>query len=160
MTQIEKYIWLIGKLQTFNAGLTLQEISNAWELKMAGESRRNGDKIDRQVLGRWRKAISKSFGLNIACRRTSGGIYIYYIENPEKISGKNVESWVINSLSIFNTLNAYKRLDDRIISDAVPKGIEHLQPILEAMSSLDDDKIRALIDEHLVNARDNILKNG
>ena len=31
MTQIEKYIWLIGKLQTFNAGLTLQEISNAWE---------------------------------------------------------------------------------------------------------------------------------
>ena len=54
MTQIEKYIWLIGKLQTFNAGLTLQEISNAWELKMAGESRRNGDKIDRQVLGRWR----------------------------------------------------------------------------------------------------------
>lgn len=135
MAQIEKYIWLIGKLQTFNAGLTLQEISNAWELKMAGESRRNGDKIDRQVLGRWRKAISKSFGLNIACRRTSGGIYIYYIENPEKISGKNVESWVINSLSIFNTLNAYKRLDDRIISDAVPKGIEHLQPILEAMSS-------------------------
>lgn len=40
------------------------------------------------------------------------------------------------------------------------KSIGEHRAILEAMSSLDDEKIRALIDEHLVNARDNILKNG
>jgi len=139
MTQIEKYIWLIGKLQTFSAGLTLQEISDAWELnmelKMGREPRGNGEKIDRQVLGRWRKAIVAGLGIDIDCRRTGGGKYIYYIKNPEKISGNNVESWVINSLSIFNILSAYKSLDDRIISDAVPRGIEYLQPVLEAMSA-------------------------
>lgn len=135
MTQIEKYIWLIGKLKTFDAGLTLQEISDAWGLKMEGECRKNGERIDRQVLGRWRKNILEALDLEIACRRTSGGKYTYYIKNPEKICGNKVESWVINSLSIFNTLNAYKRLNDRIISDTVPKGIEYLQPILEAMSS-------------------------
>ena len=106
MTQIEKYIRLIGKLQTFSARLTLQEISDAWELnmelKMGREPRGNGEKIDRRVLGRWRKAIVAGLGIDIDCRRTGGGKYVYYIKNPEKISGNNVESWVINSLSIFN----------------------------------------------------------
>lgn len=36
MTQIEKYIWLIGKLKTFSTGLTLQEISDAWEFENGG----------------------------------------------------------------------------------------------------------------------------
>ena len=135
MTQIEKYIWLIGKLKTFSSGLTLQELSDAWELKMAGESRLKGESLDRQTLGRWRKNIYEAFDINIISKRVGSGRYIYKIDNPDKIDGKNVESWVINSLSIFNTLNAYRQLDDRIVSDLVPKGTEHLQSILEAMSA-------------------------
>lgn len=57
MTQIEKYIWLIGKLKTFSTGLTLQELSDAWNLKMEGESRQNGESLDRQTLKRWRDGI-------------------------------------------------------------------------------------------------------
>ncbi len=135
MTQIEKYIWLIGKLKTFSTGLTLQELSDAWSLKMEGESRLNGESLDRQTLKRWRDGIYKAFNISIISKRVSSERYVYIIENPEKIDGKNVESWVINSLSIFNTLNAYRRLDDRIVSDFVPRGIEHLQSSLEAMSA-------------------------
>lgn len=135
MTQLEKYIWLIGKLKAFSTGLTLQELSDAWSLKMKGESRLNGESLDRQTLKRWRDGIYKAFDINIISKRVNSGRYVYIIENPEKLEGKSVGSWVINSLSIFNTLNAYRQLDDRIVSDLVPPGIEHLQSIMEAMST-------------------------
>lgn len=135
MTQIEKYIWLIGKLKTFSTGLTLQELSDAWNLKMEGESRQNGESLDRQTLKRWRDGIYNAFDISIISKRVNSGRYVYIIENPEKIVGKSVENWILSSATVSNTLNTYKDLSDRIVCDAVPKGIEHLEPILHAMSA-------------------------
>ena len=109
MTQIEKYIWLIGKLQTFDAGLTLAELSSDFKDK-------TGDTIDRQKLKEWRDNIESIFNIIIKCD-TKGREYRYYIENPEDIDGKSVESWILNSAIVSNTLNTYKNLGDRIVCD-------------------------------------------
>lgn len=135
MTQLEKYIWLIEKLKTFSTGLTLRELSDAWELKLGRKSKKKGETLDRQTLARWRKDISESLKISISSKRVHSGRYVYKLDNPEEIDGKSVESWVINSLSVFNTLNASRQLNDRIVCDSVPRGIEHLQSVMDAMAA-------------------------
>lgn len=126
MTTLEKYIWLIGKLHTCNRRMTLAELNDAFKAK-AGET------IDRQKLKHWRDNIELMFNITIKCD-TKGREYRYYIENPEEIEGKSVESWILNSATISNTLNTYKDLGDRIVCDVVPKGTNYLEPILQSMS--------------------------
>ena len=126
MTTLEKYVWLISKLHTCNRRMTLAELNDAFKDK-AGET------IDRQKLKKWRDNIECIFNIIIKCD-TKGREYRYYIENPEDIEGKSVESWVLNSATLSNTLNTYKDLGDRIVCDAVPKGTKYLEPILQSMS--------------------------
>lgn len=127
MTTLEKYVWLISKLHTCNRRMTLAELNDAFKDK-AGET------IDRQKLKKWRDNIESIFNIIIKCD-TKGREYRYYIENPEDIDGKSVESWVLNSATVSNTLNTYKDLGNRIVCDTVPKGTKYLEPILQSMSS-------------------------
>lgn len=126
MTNLEKYLWLIGTLHTCSRRMTLIELNDAFKAK-AGET------IDRQKLKHWRDNIELIFNIIIKCD-TKGREYRYYIENPEEIEGKSVKSWILNSATVSNTLNAYKDLEDRIVCDAVPKGTKYLEPILQSMS--------------------------
>lgn len=127
MTTLEKYVWLISKLHTCNRRMTLAELNDAFKEK-AGET------MDRQKLKKWRDNIEQMFNISIKCE-TKGREYRYYIENPEDIDGTSVESWILNSATVSNTLNTYKDIGDRIVCDAVPRGTQYLELILQAMSA-------------------------
>lgn len=127
MGTLEKYIWLIEKLHTCNRKMTLSELSEALRDKTK-------ETLDRQKLKRWRDEISDRFKIRINYRK-EGGKYYYFIENPEDIDGKSVESWILNSAFVSNTLNTYKDLGDRIVCDAIPSGTQYLESILKAMSA-------------------------
>lgn len=124
---LNKYIWLIEKLHTCNRKMTLEELSYALQDK-------TGETLDRQKLKHWRDAIEDRFKI-IIDNKKEGRKYYYFIKNPEAIDAKNVESWILNSAIISNTLDTYKDLGDRIICDAVSRGTQYLESILQAMSA-------------------------
>lgn len=126
MDQLEKYSWLIGKLQTFGK-LTHRQLSDAWETK-------TGKALSRHSLGRWREEIEARLGVSIVCKRENGD-YFYRIVNPEQMNEKSIDSWIVNAVCVGHTLNAFKSLADRIICDSSPNGIEYLYTLLEAMSA-------------------------
>ena len=132
MDTLEKYSWLIGKLRIFSTGLTLDQIKSEWKKDGLGDS------FDRSKLLKWRNEIENRLGLRIVCRKLGCGKYRseyrYIIENDDK-NNKSVGAWIINSVSVCNTLNLYKNLNNRIICDTTPHGTEHLHTILEAMSA-------------------------
>lgn len=127
MTTLEKYTWLIGTLHICSRRMTAEELNSACKDKF-------GETLNRKKLQKWREDIEAIFEIIIKWKK-EGGKYYYFIENPEKIEGKSVESWLLNCASLSSTLNSYKDLGDRIVCDAVPKGTEHLEPILHAMSA-------------------------
>lgn len=128
MDTLEKYSWLIDKLRTFKE-LTLTQIEAEWQ-----KDKNAGGCFGRSKFNLWRKDIEDRLGISIKWRK-AGRDYLYYIDNNEKINDKSINSWVINSVSVGNTLSSYRSLEDRIICDAVPKGTEYLPVILGAMSA-------------------------
>ncbi len=126
MTNLEKLSWLIGKLKTFDR-LTLRELSSEWQ-------DRTGSRLDRSTFNRWRAEIASRFNLNITCSR-QGGEYYYRLDNPENIEKSGIDNWILNSVSLGHTLNEYKSLAHRIITDTEAYGTEYLGPVLQAMRS-------------------------
>lgn len=125
MTLQEKYTWLIGKLNPY--GKTLQELSSLWKEETDKE-------LDRTTFNRWRKEIEDVYDIKIECNK-SGREYLYYIDNLENLKKPNPKSWLINSLTASNVLFDYKSLEDRVVCDAIPGGIDNLRPLMQAMKA-------------------------
>ncbi len=90
-----------------------------------------GKPLLRCKFNRWREQILLQYGVDIVCE--SGGSYRYSIANPECIDEDKISKWMLDSLSVSNTLSANKCLSNRIIVDEIPSGRDHLMPILSAM---------------------------
>jgi len=121
-----QYIWLTDTIFR-SSGITFQELNKRWiKTEMSG-----GLPMTRQTFNRHREAIQDMFGINIECQ-TKGGYY-YYIENKETLKGNDLRSWMLDSLSISNTLMESSLLKDRIVLENIPAGKEYLRPIINAM---------------------------
>ena len=88
----------------------------------------------RQTFNRNLKNIQDMLGINIKCRIKGG--YYYYIDGKEDLKLHSFKSWMLDSLSINNTLMHYGSLKDRLLMEHIPSGTEYFQKIVRAMKEI------------------------
>ena len=124
--QINKYVWLLDTIYRAKR-ITLKEINRRWLDNDLSE----GLEIPERTFHKWRIAIEELFGL--AIENEGRGEYRYYIVNDGEINCGGLRSWLIDTISVSNTLMNNQGLKDRILLEDVPSGHQYLSLILEAM---------------------------
>ena len=124
--QINKYVWLVQTLYHAKK-ITLKEINRKWTETELSE----GEEIPRRTFHTWKNAVEDMFGLVIMCDKSDGDRY--YIENREVLEGDGLQRWLLNSMSVSNTLLENKSLSDRILLENIPSGQDFLDTVMVAM---------------------------
>ncbi|KGF38019.1 transcriptional regulator [Prevotella bivia DNF00650] len=123
-----RYVWLLDTIRRHKR-LTFEEINRLWVC--SGLSYGEGDEIPLRTFHNHRKAISDIFDVYIECDNKDG--YRYYIDAPEKLKSDSLRSWLIDSYSMLNQVQADKKLEGRILFEDIPSGHEWLTNIMQAM---------------------------
>ena len=123
-----RYVWLIDTIRRHKR-LTFEEINSLW--KQSGLSYGDNDKLPLRTFHNHRKAIADIFDVDIDCDVKDG--YRYYINDPEQLEDDGLRSWLIDSYSVLNQIQADKKLQSRIIFEDIPSGHEWLTTITQAM---------------------------
>ena len=121
-----RYVWLMDILRRYKR-LTFQEINELWQESGLGY----GEELPLKTFHNHKKAIKDIFDVYIECDRKDG--YRYYIDEPERIEGNNLRSWLISSYATLNQIQADNKLEDRIICEEIPSGQTWLTCIADAM---------------------------
>jgi len=124
--QINKYVWLVETLYRAKK-ITLKEINRKWTETELSE----GEEIPRRTFHTWKNTVEEMFGLVIMCDKSDGDRY--YIENREALEDDSLQRWLLNSMSVSNTLLENKSLSDRILLENIPSGQDFLDTVMAAM---------------------------
>ncbi len=124
--QINKYVWLVETLYKAKK-ITLKEINRRWLETDLSE----GLEIPRRTFHSWKNEVEEMFGLVIICDKHDGDRY--YIENREALEDDGLQRWLLNTMSVSNTLLENKSLNDRILLESIPSGQDFLATVMEAM---------------------------
>lgn len=134
---IRRYVWLIDTIR--RAGnITLEEINQKWKENRTLRFDKEDD-LPERTFHRHRQAIADIFGIDILCNRYNGNTY--YIENDEALNEPSFTSWLFNGLAIDNQLMDNKEINDRILFEETPGGMEYMPVVIQALS----EKRRLLI---------------
>ena len=123
---INKYVWLVNTIYQAKK-ITLKEINRKWLETDLSE----GLEIPRRTFDNWKKAVEDMFDLVIMCDKRDGDRY--YIENREVLDDDSLQRWLLNTLSVNNTLLENKTLSDRIMLENIPSDQDFLVTVLQAM---------------------------
>ena len=124
--QVNKYVWLVETLYKAKK-ITLKEINRRWLDTDLSE----GLEIPRRTFHTWKNAVEDMFGLVIMCDKSDGDRY--YIENREVLEDDGLQRWLLNTMSVNNTLLENKTLSDRILLENIPSGQDFLDTVMKAM---------------------------
>lgn len=123
---IKKYIWLLETIYTSN-GINLIELNERWmKTELSG-----GEPMVRQTFNRYRREIEDLFGIYIECR--SKEKYRYYVQDSGIPKKNGFIGWMLETLSISNMLIDSGSLQDRLLMEHIPGGIEYFSTIARAM---------------------------
>jgi hypothetical protein len=123
---INKYVWLVETLYKAKK-ITLKEINHKWTQSELSE----GEEIPRRTFNNWKNAVEEMFGLVIMCDKHDDDRY--YIENREVLEEGGFQRWLLNTMSVNNTLLENKALSGRILLENIPSGQGFLATVMEAM---------------------------
>lgn len=123
--QINKYVWLVETLYKAKK-ITLKEINRKWSQTELSE----GEELPRRTFNNWKNAAEEMFGLVIMCDKHDD---CYYIENRDELEEGGFQRWLLNTMSVNNTLLENKSLSGRILLEDIPSGQDYLATIMEAM---------------------------
>lgn len=127
LNQMNKLAWVVNTI--YKAGkISFEELNKKW---MEDEDFSEGEELLKRTFHKWKTNILDAFGLLIECENTAP--YYYYISNKEEIMNNGVESWLLNTYSVTNSLIESKSIKDRIILENVPSGQEYLNSVIDAM---------------------------
>lgn len=129
MTTLNRYIWLVDTLvRAGQKGLTFEEINDKYRYN---DSISNGGEYALRTFHDHRKVVEELFGIEIACNRSDNR---YYIRDTNDIRSPGYfRKWLLETISLNNTIAANDRLRDRILLEDVPSTTPALIPLLAAM---------------------------
>ena len=125
--KISKLVWIVETIYRAKK-ISFEELNRKW---MDNVDLSGGEEMLKRTFHKWKISIFDIFGLLIGCEKTAP--YRYYIENAEDIEKGSMESWLLNTNSVCNSLIESKSIKDRILLEDVPSGREYLEPMLAAM---------------------------
>lgn len=127
LNQTNKLVWIVETIYKAQK-ITFEDLNRKWidNVDMSG-----GEEMLKRTFHKWKWSIFETFGLMIECEKTAP--YRYYIENAEDMKNGGIESWLIGTYSVCNSIIESKSIKDRIILEDIPSGREYLDPIIDAM---------------------------
>ena len=126
-TFFNRYIWLIDTMQ--RAGyITLENLSDKWQHSSLNP---DGSPLPERTFFNHRKEILSQFGINIEYVKPKG----YHIANEDELGEDGLRSWMLNSISVNNTVRESADMRSRIIFEDIPSGYRFLNDIIEAMKT-------------------------
>lgn len=125
---IKKYIWLIDTVaKEGDSGITFSEINDRWErTEMSG-----GNPYAWRTFQNHREQIAEVFGVEIACHKSDNSYYIADRAEMKDMSG--FRKWMIETVSVNNSINMCGALRSRILLEEQPSAKSFLSDILDAM---------------------------
>ncbi|MBR3489714.1 MAG: WYL domain-containing protein [Bacteroidales bacterium] len=129
MNTLNRYIWLVDTLvRAGQRGLTFEEINDKYRYN---DSISNGGEYALRTFHDHRKVVEELFGIEIVCNRSDNR---YYIRDTDDIKSHSyLRKWLLETISLNNTIAANDRLRDRILLEEVPSTTPALIPLLAAM---------------------------
>ena len=124
----DRYVWLINTIDR-HGHITFSHLSSLWMGCGLNNNVGNERKLPERTFFNHIKAIKDIFGIKIKCDRSLG----YYIANENNLDADGVRHWLLESLSISNTLNETREMRDRILVERVPSSQRWLPVIVDAM---------------------------
>lgn len=124
-TFFNRYIWLVDTIRRAKY-ITLKELSEKWQRSSLNE---NGAPLPERTFFNHCKEISEQFGIEIKYVKPKG----YCIANEDELGGDGLRSWMLNSISVNNTVRESADMRSRIIFEDIPSGYRFLNDIIEAM---------------------------
>ena len=121
-----RYVWLVDILLRHKR-LTFQEINELWQDSGLGY----GEDLPLKTFHNHKNAIKDIFDIYIECDRKDD--YRYYIDEPERLEGNNLRSWLVSSYATLNQIQVDRKLEGRIIFEEIPSGQKWLTRIADAM---------------------------
>lgn len=122
---INRYVWLLNTLLQHKE-LSLKEISNLWKNSGLGDNK----PLPRRTFQMHREAIEGLFNINIMYEATSN---VYRIEDADKFKCNRACRWLLESFSVANLIQAGTNMEERILFEDVPGGVEHIDKVVKAM---------------------------
>ena len=122
-----RYVWLVDIIRQHKR-LTYEEINRLW--KKSGLSYGDEDSLPLRTFHNHRKAIMDIFNIDIECDKNG---YKYYIDDLESLEHDTLRSWLIDSYTTLNQIQADGKLENRIIFENIPSGRTWLTAITNAM---------------------------
>lgn len=122
-----RYVWLVDIVRNGNRP-TFDEISNAWDHATINVERAP---LALRTFHNHRDAIEALFGIRILCNRSDHNRY--YIAEDKGSSATRLKVWMIQTLSLSNTIYRASSLEDRFILDMAPEEKSGLLTVIEAI---------------------------
>lgn len=121
-----RYVWLIDVISRYGH-ITKRDIDDLWSSSSLNDNHETA--IPERTFHNNRQAILNTFGIEIAFDRGRG----YYIANPDELDGADIQSWLLESMSLSNLLNESADMRSRILFEKVPSSSKWLTVIVNAM---------------------------
>ena len=122
---INRYVWLLNTLLQHKE-LSLKEISALWQNSGLGDNK----PLPRRTFQMHREAVETLFNINIVYETTSN---VYRIEDADRFKCSRACRWLLESFSVANLIQAGANMEERILFEEVPGGVEHLETVVKAM---------------------------
>lgn len=122
---LNRYIWIVDTLRRYGA-LTLAQLNEKWIASRVN----GGNPLPRRTFMTYRNNIEEMFNININCNKST---YEYYIEDTgDEAFGSHI-NWMLDSMSISDTLQNSQSVAARIMLEDVPSARHHLPTVIDAL---------------------------
>jgi hypothetical protein len=124
-TFFNRYIWLIDTIRRAKY-ITFKELSEKWQRSSLNE---RGEPLPERTFFNHCKEILDQFGIEIKYVKPKG----YCIANEDELGEDGLRNWMLNSISVNNTVRESADMRSRILFEDIPSGYRFLNDIIEAM---------------------------
>ena len=121
---INRCVWLVDTIRRYGH-ITRQQLNECWMRSPYSQ----GQPLPRRTFYNYRDAVEELFNLRIECNPST---YEYYIAHDDS-NGTSIANWLLNSMSIQDTLSGSRDVADRIFVENVPSARDHLGAIIDAL---------------------------
>ncbi len=122
---VTRYVWLVDTISRYGR-ITLKDLNKAWLRSEISE----GKPLARRTFFHYRDGVQEMFDIDIQCDKST---FEYYIDDTGSEDNARLRSWLVDSVSLSDTLGNARDISKRIMLENVPSAREHLPVIIDAL---------------------------
>ena len=123
---MEKATWLMERLRT---PVTMRDLQEEWRYDPMNNF--PGRTFDKKTFENWRNYLAAQFGVEVEMGRFAGRNTRYCLKTAP--GAGNARKWLLNTVSIQNTLRENLAIRDRILLEDIPSSGDAFKTVLDAI---------------------------